>query len=289
MKRLIVDFSYYCHYVIHSSFNDFSKEFDVPADQYELYKIDFTRYDEFLELLTRKFTYILDSVKKTHSITDTSPIFAMDCSKKDIWRLKIFPEYKIHRINKEEKGLNKSPVFKYLYENLLPRLEETHSAIIVSHPIAEGDDVVAVVKSVIRAMEPETDIILLATDHDFFQIVDDRTWMYNMQGELINNKMIGEGKDLLFKLLIGDDGDGVPKCFDKVAGDKIFSRGFGEVACKKLVEDPVLLEEKFQAFPRARQQMETNRVLVDFRNIPTEIKTQIARSFLTKIRSTSCK
>ena len=281
---LIIDMSYYMHYIIHSAFNSIKDEFQFPTDKYELYKIDLSQHDEYLEKLKEKFYSIFFYIKKQYDCEQVRPIICLDCSKKDIWRLDIFSDYKLPRREQKFEGLNKGPIFKWINQNIISKLETDHNSIILKHSRAEGDDCIAVSKTALRKLVPDSNIYIIGNDRDLLQLIDDKCFLCSLDGKLINDISMGAEKDLMFKLLFGDKSDNIPKCFEKVKGDKMFGRGFGEETCLKLLEDKQLLEEKFIQYPKSIEQLKLNRLLVEFKNIPQDIKEDICKDFLIKFR-----
>ena len=59
-----------------------------------------------------------------------SIIFCMDCSRKNIWRREIYPEYKLSRDIKDHSKdkFNMNRMFKYAYDVLLPSICESYNA-----------------------------------------------------------------------------------------------------------------------------------------------------------------
>jgi 5'-3' exonuclease len=251
--------------------NIYSDHYDVEPDEKELYKIDFTQDEDFMMIFRKNIVSTINKFLKKFRICKEHVIFATDCRKTDIWRRSYFDGYKLSRINsaQDETGFNRGPLFGWTKNTLIPELQEDGYGPIIGHPIAEGDDIIAISKMYLRELDPHITIAILTCDHDFLQLVDDNTKIYNAQEQDLKEKSLGNPKkDLLMKILIGDRSDEIPKCFDKVPGDKLLSRGFGEKTCKKVVDDPKLLEQKFKEYPEAKKQFETNYRLVSFTAIP---------------------
>lgn len=283
-NQLIIDMSYYMHYIIHSAFNAIKDEFQFPTDKSEIYKLDLSRHDEYLAKLREKIFGTFFYLKKHYNCENSRAIICLDCSKKNIWRLDIYPDYKLPRMVETFEGINKGPIFKWILQNIIPDLERNHNCIVLKHEKAEGDDCIAVSKTVLRKLLPESDIIIIGSDRDLLQLIDSKCFLCSLDGNLLNDESMGYEKDLLYKLLFGDKSDNIPKCFDKVKGDPVLSRGFGEVACMKLIENQQLLEEKFKEFPNSVVQLEKNKLLIDFKNIPKDIKESICKDFILKFR-----
>jgi 5'-3' exonuclease len=276
---MLVDTSYIIHALSFTSLNEYSNHFDVEKDQEKLYKIDFSKDEDYLAIFKRIFLQNIMIMCKTYNVGKEAVYFAMDCSKKDIWRVSHYPLYKAHRMVREEKGFNNGPIFGWCINSLLPSLLDHGFGTMIRNKFAEGDDVVAVLKQHIRSIEPDRKIVIWANDRDLYQLVDNNTFFVNVQKEVLNSKIEGDGKDLALKLLLGDGGDNIPSTFNKVKGDKQLGRGFGHKTALMFRDDPVLLEEKFKMYPEAVKQFELNKLLIDFRNIPEEIANDIKAQF----------
>ena len=282
----IVDNSYLVHAIAFRTLNIYGKHFDLPDCGLELHGIDFSEDEDFIKIFNRNY---VSSIKKLHSQfmgTPSRTIIAQDCSKRKIWRKSFFNEYKLHRIVQTEppQGLNRGPIFKYVNNDLLPSLEDRGFGHVFYHHCSEADDIIGIAHSIIRREEPDRKIVILASDHDLMQLLDEHTEIFTTQGKSLKDKSLGNPKlDLLQKILIGDKSDGIPACFTKQKGDPLLSRGFGAKACQQLLDDRELLIQKFQEYPEAAEQFKLNTKIVDFNNIPADVRQPIEESIMDKI------
>jgi len=284
LSFLLVDTSYMVHFLSFSTLNWYAKHFDLPDSQEELFEIDFGANDDYCKLFQKKFDSCLNSFIKRFSINPSNIFFALDCSKKNIWRRSIFSDYKLHRMVTEKKGLNRGPVFNFMFSRLLPEYtERTHSKII-NHPTCEGDDILAIAKKIIRNKYPSAQVIILGSDKDLMQLIDDNTQIITMIDKCLNEESKGPKRDLLEKILLGDGSDGIPSVFNKVKGDKVLGRGLGQKALEKLLSNQELLKEKFKLYPEAVAQFKLNQQLIDFKNIPKEIQMDVGRKILMELQ-----
>jgi 5'-3' exonuclease len=273
---LLIDLSYLVHAISFRTKNIYSREFGMPKNKEELYEIDYSLDEEFMAIFNRNFISVLKKLKTEYNTPKGAIVLAADCRKKDIWRMTHFPEYKLHRMIKKKEGLNRGPIFKYVFDKLVPRLEAKDFCSMFSHPVAEGDDIIAVSKEIIRKREPEKQIVILASDHDLLQIIDENTIILTTQNEIVNEKSLGSSiKDLTHKVIMGDKSDGIPPCFKKTKGDKIFALGCGKKTALKLVENKALLKQKLNEYPDAQERFKINMKIVDLRNIPKEVRDDL--------------
>ncbi len=278
---IIIDLSYLVHAISFRALNIYKRMYDYPKDPKELWKIDFSKDEEFIGIFTKNVLSKIKTLSTTYNCPKGHVIIAKDCRKKNIWRRDLFQEYKLHRMveNVAPEGLNRKYIFQYVDKVLLPSLESRGIVFTMANDTAEGDDIIAISKNYIRSKEPNREIVILGSDGDFMQLIDDNTLIFTTQGECINDKSQGSPKrDLLYKILIGDGSDGIPGCFTKVKGDKILSRGAGKVAINKLINEDGLLKQKFKEYPKAVEQFKLNSKIIDFRNIPKVIVKDIETS-----------
>ena len=64
---------------------------------------------------------------------------------------------------------------------------------------AEGDDIIAVLKKKIRTKYEDIPIYIITNDHDYLQLFDNNTYIYNLQGLNLRTKSRGEEVDLKLK------------------------------------------------------------------------------------------
>ncbi len=272
---LILDTSYFNHYMIGRAFNHYEKHFDVPSDKKELWEIDFSTVPEFLSILAKTYLDGLNFILRSYNIKMGNIIFATDCHIKNCWRMDIFPEYKIDRLIKKsaKEGLNKSPLHKFIGNILLPKiLRKRNYGFLLNNDYAEGDDIIAISKNYLREKYPEMEIVVLTNDSDMLQLHDSKTHLYNFEHYDIMKRSIGSiKKDLMYKIILGDTSDSIPSCFQKVKGDKVLCRGCGKKTAKKLVDDVELLKEKFKQYPDAVKVYKRNKSIIDLDLIPKEI------------------
>jgi 5'-3' exonuclease len=267
---IIVDTSYVIHTIASRALKIYGGYYDLPEDPEELYDIIFTDDDDFRAIYDRNFISTIKKFLNKSKVHKSRTVFALDCPKRDIWRRDYFDAYKLGRMTKqkEKKGPNLGPIFEYTKTQLIPSMVSKGFGCTLEHPLAEGDDVIAIFVKMVREVSPRSHITLVCHDRDFLQLLDqdeDNLDMFNVQEKDLKSWSIGTRKEnLLLKILVGDNSDEIPKCFDKVRGDKILSRGFGAKAAMKLVEDEELLKEMLKKYPEAVKKFMRNKKLIDF-------------------------
>jgi 5'-3' exonuclease len=224
---------------------------------------------QFERSLTR---FVSDYRCKTHNT-----ILAKDCKRSEIWRKLLYSGYKSSRDKeKSPKSPNISPMFGYIYDHLLPKLIDIYNFNLIEMRHAEGDDIIAVVSQYVYSTS-ETPIVIMASDMDLCQLINDRTNIYDYRGTSLNEKCIdkyGSPKRLLVsKILQGDRSDDIPN----------ICKGMGPKTAQKCMDDRELLKEKLENFPEASKQLKMNKRLVDFQYIPEKLKNAIIERYKEKM------
>ena len=246
---------------------------ELYIDRENLIEYDFVGDDEFLAAYEKQFISSLTKFITEHHCKLSKTILAKDCKRSDIWRRKLYSNYKCGRDKpKTPKYPNIGPLFGYTYDILLPRLIEQYGVKLVGVKYAEGDDVIAVVTDHISKTSSES-IVVMANDMDICQIITDRIEIYDYRGNSINEKCInkyGSPRRMLFaKMLQGDRADDIPNV----------CKGMGEKTAIKCIDNTELLKEKFAKNPDAPKQFKMNQRLIDFKYIPEKIKDAILEKY----------
>ena len=213
-----------------------------------------------------------------HSDHLNSGYFVQDCPSDTIWRKEFFPEYKEQRktFYKSSKWQG-GPVFKHVYQTLLPKLIKELSCHHYRIPTLEADDVIYLLREKFAAesAEPETSAksttrnpqwryVIITNDHDYLQLLDADTELINLQKKLLRTKSCGDPLiDLEKKIIGGDSSDNIPACFPRC----------GKKTLDKLARDPKQLEQWFVKHSGSREKYLRNRRLIDFREIPEKYRS----------------
>ena len=124
------------------------------------------------------------------------------------WRKEEYPAYKMNRVEKLQERtpseIERDTALKEVFENeFLPFLSMKTNIPVLSYPMAEADDLVAT----FIKLHPNNVCIILSTDNDFVQLLNNNVFIYNsMEERIISNKGIIDGvsyKPLLFELKNG--------------------------------------------------------------------------------------
>ena len=227
---------------------------------------DWTKNDIFMNKYEQKYMSVFDKIRKRYEIPTCNMIFAIDCPRDSIWRMKHYSSYKSNRNTEKHRKHNIKEVLKITYSEIIPKLIEKYSVKSVKVDHAEADDVAAIIKNEIRRIQPNRKIIIVTGDLDYLQLSDSNTELINIKGESLLKKSKGSPeKDLLTKIIGGDNSDYIPAIFNKC----------GPKTTERLVNNEELLNERLLQDENARKKYELNKLLVDFNSIPTDIQKKI--------------
>ena len=135
----------------------------------------------------------------------------------------------------------------------------------------EADDVIAITKDFIRKRNPDSKIIIVTSDMDLLQLIDDNTTLISLKNKILNEKSCGDPKkDLEIKIICGDSSDNIPGCFQRC----------GHKTALKLINDKSKLLEKFKKEEGSMDRYAINRILIDFENIPNELVKNVTNKII---------
>ena len=256
---LLIDTSYISFYRFHATvfwYKKAHKDKEISSD-YEWMQ-DQVFMDKFKSMYLKGIDKILK--KQKLDIPYTNFIFGLDCSRKDIWRRKLFPDYKKQRDYTGWKGRD---VLKYAHTIFIDELSKKYGFNTIKINNLEADDVLAISKKYIREVLPNKKIIIITIDHDYFQLIDNNTTIINLQNKVLNNKSCGNPKkDLQIKILCGDPSDNIKGCFKRC----------GKKTAEKYCNNNTLLEKAFEKNEGSRDIYKLNQQLIDFDYIPNNLK-----------------
>ncbi len=274
---ILIDGSYfifYRFYALVTWWKNAKPEQDIkePAENEEFCK-------KFIELFPKK----LKEIKKRLKMPNAEIIVAKDCSRKKIWR-----NYYFQLLNLEDKDLiekclsqeynefkkfmdsnNKtkseyksgrnikydcSKFFELSYKHEL-FLKEANK--IIEYNELEADDCIALY----RNLYPNKNIIIIANDHDYLQLLDDSCKLFNLKFKEITTE--DKKISLELKCILGDKSDNIKGLFKRC----------GKKTALKLIEDQELFKKRCKNENKEVNYL-LNKRLIDFNQIPTSLKEQ---------------
>jgi 5'-3' exonuclease len=278
---LLIDSSYVSYYRFFSTLiwytNTYFKQSidsdNLPDSEEFTEDYDWTSNKIFMERYDKFYMGSIEKIRSRYNIPYENIVIVRDCPRETIWRMKIYPEYKETRKNTckfKNKKYNIGNVFKHIYSTLYPDIMKKYNLKIVKFDNAEADDVIAVLCNKLREIDSNRLIVIITNDNDYLQLVDNKTLIWSLQNKLLNTKVEKSSKQILLKKIIsGDPSDNIPPCITDISDEYL--------TC--LISDPIKLQNLINTNPSFKKKFELNTTLIDFTEIPMEIKQAIFLEF----------
>tara|TARA_B110000977_G_C11084412_1_gene494107 strand:- start:3064 stop:3879 length:816 start_codon:yes stop_codon:yes gene_type:complete len=268
MNYILLDTSYiifYRYFALIQWWKLAKKDIELPENPYNC--------EEFVEKFTKLFLQQITTIKKKLKIhkEECKVIAAIDCHRKDIWRNEIFPQYKESRYKDEV--FTGGEFFKLVYSNDF--LLKSGVDYIFKCDKLEADDIVAITKNEIRRKYTLENIYIITNDHDYLQLMDENTKIFNLQFKnLIENKKVfpEAAKNLFYKIVLGDKSDCIPPILT----------GCGPKTTEKYYMDRTLFENELKK-QNAHDKYILNKTLVSFSEIPHELVKTFIETYKTEL------
>jgi 5'-3' exonuclease len=261
---VLIDGSYYIFYRYYA-LNVWWKLVTLSVGENE--NIDNAPIDspEFVDKFKTTFVNKIHDINKKLKIKNSIKYVGKDCKRHEIWRTKLFPEYKANRdsSNKTNKpNFQGSPFFNIVeMENLY---ENAGVKQILYYPSLEADDCIALFAKHLYKTDPDAHIWIIASDMDYLQITNDRIHLYDLKFKNVKESKNSTGDpkcDLFCKIVAGDKSDNIPSIFKKC----------GIKTAQKYFKDKDLFEKMLEKNKEAQELYKLNTTLVDFNSIPSEL------------------
>ena len=125
---------------------------------------------------------------------------------------------------------------------------------------------------------PEANIYIITNDHDYLQLMDENTKLFNLQFKnLVDNKKVfpEADKNLFYKIVLGDKSDNIPPilsgCGPKTTEKYYLDRDLFETALNKQnVYDKYILNKTLVSFSEIPEKL-VNGFLEEYKNILTNL------------------
>jgi 5'-3' exonuclease len=246
---ILIDQSYYVfnrYYATNSWFNRRNIEI-----------IDFENIEnntEFIMAFFRHFESDINKIIKKYKTIKTNIIFCCDCSRSDIWRNKIYEDYKSNRIKKQN--------FNSIMFNLFKNYISNNNYNYCECDNLEADDITYIIQNRIKKEFNNPSIIIITNDNDYLQMYDKNTIIINMQFKDISLRIKNDPKvELEFKIIYGDKSDNIPK----------IQIGLNKENAFKLALMDNIDRNKYLLDNNIIENYKLNKKLVDFTEIPENL------------------
>lgn len=199
--------------------------------------------------------------------------FVTDCRREENWRVE-GGEGVGYKGSRAARGGVDARLHEVVHESVIPAVQKLWTARTLSHPGAEADDIIAVLKTHWAARDPDARFVILTNDGDYAQLHDSRTRIVNLQGVDVFERerarfvaALGEPCDvarmLTAKALRGDKSDDVPPVCSRLRRARV----------RELLDDPARLAE-LEGGPLGAA-YRANRRLVDLGLVPEAVRAGI--------------
>jgi 5'-3' exonuclease len=222
---------------------------------------------DFIEKFEKTFVQKFKEIAVKLNIENPIVIVGKDCPRKNIWRNELFPAYKSNRTNETFKG---GPVFKKVWDDKM--FTKAGAKLILSHPILEADDCIAIMTKHIVNTYDNANIWIITSDMDYLQLASENVKLYNLKFQNLmdnNNCFKNAEKDLFCKIVSSDKSDAIPSVFKKC----------GIKTAEKYWNDRELFKKKLSENEEAQKQYKLNRKLIDFKEIPEYLVKEFLKSY----------
>jgi len=179
------------------------------------------------------------------------------------WRKEYYPMYKANRLEKLQERtpseIEQQEALKDLFENeFLPFIDNKTNIPLLSEYMAEADDLIA---HFIK-LHPNDVCIILSTDNDFVQLLNDNVFIYNsMEDRLITNKAILDAKsNKPLQFVLKEGKVSVPKDQPKEVTELVPSDDWVEYALFMKCVRGDKSDNIFSAYPGVREKSTKNKV-----------------------------
>ena len=236
---VLVDKGYLLFYRYHATVRwmSFQKEIDSSEESIKQY-------------FRTHLISMLDKWKRKYK--NATFVFCKDERHNEVWRKQIYPEYKATR------GVATETIRDI--QGILKDVVATYGRVVFGLGL-EADDVAYLIVRKLRS-EPATQtakIVILTSDHDYLQMVDEHITILDGAGKPISGTGNAE-VDLWKKILMGDVSDNIPPV----------CKGCGKKTAETLARDENKRIEYIQK-NNCAQQVERNRTLISMACIPSHL------------------
>ena len=196
---ILIDQSYYIFNRYYATYNWYKRQSEEELD-YE----NITDNNYFILAFFRHFENDLTKLTKKFKTVKSNIVFCIDCSRCDIWRNEIYPNYKITRTIK----CNFNSLIFTLFRNYINNYNYKYC----EYDKLEADDITYLVQKKLKIDIDTPKIVIVTNDSDYLQMYDKNTIIQNMQFKdlslrIKNNPVI----ELEFKIIYGDKSDNIQK------------------------------------------------------------------------------
>jgi 5'-3' exonuclease len=261
---IFIDGSYFCFYRYHSLLNWWKNAYpeEPLADPFQCQKF----VDKFIKTFIENVEEIPKNLGLHKDKFKPIIIVGKDCKREQIWRTKLFPEYKGTRV--KEDGFMGGPFFKMAYEDNL--FGKGGAKAVLKHPHLEADDCIAISVKHVLNNYPDAQIYIITSDKDYLQLARPNVQIFSLAYKKLTDQKSSTGNpecDLFCKIVMGDISDNIKSVLKKC----------GPKTALKCYENRAYFDEKMKT-ENAYELYNLNETLVDFNKIPQQLVDEFLES-----------
>jgi 5'-3' exonuclease len=263
---IFIDGSYFCFYRYHSLLtwwkNAYPDQLHVLDNPYE--------NEIFVDKFKKTFVSNVQKIVNNLNILNPIIIVGKDCKREQIWRNKLFANYKANR--EEDDRFMGGPFFKMAYDQKL--FIQGGAKLILKHPHLEADDCIAIAVKNLLVKYPTCNIYIITSDKDYLQLAESRVQLFNLAFKDLTQQKSCTGNaecDLFCKILMGDVSDNIPSVFPKC----------GPKTALKYFNNRDLFEKKMEESEIYKNIFELNKRIIDFNYIPEKLVKEFMNSYFS--------
>lgn len=204
------------------------------------------------------------------------------CDNRKYWRKEIFPYYKAGRKKTREKSALDWHLIFDIMSKIKQELKDNMPYKVIDVEAAEADDIIGTLAPRYVAHE---NVMILSSDGDFaqLQMYNSKDGKYHIKqySPMLKKYVISDNPhlDLKTKIINGDKGDGIPNV---LSSSDCLVKGERQKAIRQQTLDKLLAED-FSKWEdeTAKIGFSRNRMLIDLREIPSDVKQRIIDEFDT--------
>ena len=153
---------------------------------------------------------------KEYKVDPSKICIIRECKKESNWRNSFYNEYKQNRngmVTYDKNKYSVKDVFRNIYHNLFPKLEEKCGLHIIRIDKMEADDIIFMLARYLKKNNMNSNITVVSEDKDFAQFCDDMIKVVSTSfRELLDDDNITYSELMLKKVLLGDKSDNISSC-----------------------------------------------------------------------------
>jgi 5'-3' exonuclease len=235
----------------------------------DLSKYEWENNNIFMEKYEKMYIESIKKVLKKKIYDNSLIIFCLDS--KNIWRNNIKSDYKKNRVDLKLKS-DYTNVFKYTYNNIIPKLINNQNIFSLKFDTIEADDIIGVISLYLKEINNNQIIYIISGDNDLNQLGRNNVFHVNYKDKKIINLSEEQAKiELNKKIILGDKSDNIDNIFGK------------KRLLKKDKEELLINENKLNKFLLENEKINKkyllNKQLIDFEYIPNNLKKIIIKDF----------